>query len=121
MHALDRVTFGIFDVETINLKAMKMLNEAHVARFGRAVPTEVETGKDPAEVLFGHPEPVPRLEGAAVGLNSEPGPPATAFQDDNALRGGSRRHRPTGGPAQPGRHQKVGRGGPKAAGGAKKA
>jgi hydroxylamine reductase len=28
----------------INLKAMKMLNEAHVARFGAAVPTEVETG-----------------------------------------------------------------------------
>ncbi len=40
----------------INLKTMKMLNEAHVARFGAAMPTAVETGAKagPAILISGH-------------------------------------------------------------------
>jgi hydroxylamine reductase len=52
----DRFIGYCLECGRINLKAMKMLNEAHVARFGPATPTEVETGTraGPGILVSGH-------------------------------------------------------------------
>jgi hydroxylamine reductase len=52
----DRFIGYCLECGRINLKTMKMLNEAHVARFGPATPTAVETGSKagPAILISGH-------------------------------------------------------------------
>ncbi len=53
---VDRFIKYCLECGRINLKAMKMLNEAHVERYGEAEPAEVETGTvaGPGIVVSGH-------------------------------------------------------------------